>query len=91
MTFSTKTTNTEDVIESLNQIFVRYVKLAAIYCDRDQDFKNFKIKSFLDALRISLDFSSSDAFQSTEMIEVKNKLLKNILRKSQTVDWDYSF
>ncbi len=87
MTFSTKTTNVENVIESLNQVFVKYVKFAAIYCDRDQHFKNFKIKSFLNVLKISFDFNLFDAFQSTEMIEVKNKLLKNILRKSQIVDW----
>jgi hypothetical protein len=88
MTFSIKTTNAEDVIKSLNQVFFKYVKSSIIYYDREQHFKNFKVKSFLNVLEISIEFSSSDASQSIEMIEVENKLLKNILRKSQIENWE---
>jgi hypothetical protein len=81
MTFLIKTANAENVIESLKQVFVKYVKSSIIYCDREQHFKNFKIESFLKKLEILIIFSSSDASQSTEMIEVRNKLLKDVLRK----------
>jgi hypothetical protein len=87
MTFFIKIVNAENVIKSFEQVFAKYTKSLIIYCDREQHFKNFKIKSFLIKLKISLIFNSFQSSQSLEMIKVKNKLLKNIFRKIHE-DWE---
>lgn len=73
ITFFTKTVNVDDVILALKKIFSLYVKLVEIYCDHDQHFENFQVKSFLSGLRITLTFNSFETFQSTEMMKVDNK------------------
>ena len=82
MTFSFKIVTTKNVVSFLKQIFVRYIKLLNIYCNRKHHFQNTLIKNYLFQLKITFIFNSSNAFQSIEMIEIENKLLKNILKKT---------
>ena len=84
MTFFFEIATAENVVLFLNQIFVRYTRLLDIYCDRNHHFQNTLVKNYFFQLKIIFIFSSSGAFQSTKMIEIENKLLKNILKK--TVD-----
>lgn len=89
ITFSFKIVNAEDVISCLNQVFDRYIRFLGIYCDREHHFQNIVVKDFLFEFEITLIFSSSGAFQSTDMIEVENKLFEDILRKSQSIlNWE---
>jgi hypothetical protein len=46
MTFSIKDVNAENVIKSLKQVFVRYIKSAVIYCDREQHSIISKLSRF---------------------------------------------
>ena len=54
----------------------------AIYCDRGQHFYNDVLKNFLRSHDVTIDFSSSSVSKSTDMIEVFNKLVENVLRKN---------
>ena len=59
-----------------------YIILKVIYCDQDQHFDNLEMNFFFKFYEISIDFNFSKVSQSTEMIELKNKLLQKIFRKS---------
>jgi hypothetical protein len=76
-----------DIIRSLKILFTLYEKLMIFYTNRETHFNAQEIRDFLRIERISIDHNSSDAFKSTNMIEVENKLLELILRK-QNVEWD---
>ena len=83
VTFLIITANAENVISALKKIFSLYVKSKEIYCDREQHFENFKIKSFFAELDISVTFNSFVAHQNIGMIEIENRFLKNIFRKTK--------
>ena len=76
-----KTANASDVIRCLRKIFQKYRKSVKIYCDHEQHFDNEKLRTFLKSEKVKIIYSSSDASKSTKMIEMKNKLLQNVLRK----------
>ncbi len=70
-----------------------YRTLHAIYCDRDQHFDNELLWDFLKSLDIVIDYSLSDAFKSTDMMKMFNRLLEEVLWKvnSKTnfdITWD---
>lgn len=58
-----------------------YRKLYVFYLDQGQHFLNNELKEFLRSQGIAVNYSSSDAFKSTGMIKVSNKILEEILRK----------
>ena len=80
---ATKTANVSDVTLILNRIFIFYSKPLDIYCDQNQHFNNEEMKGFLRNHEILIDFSSFDASQSTDMIEVSNKLLNEVMKKNE--------
>ena len=84
---ATRTANVSDVMSILNRIFIFYAKSLDIYCDQDQHFNNEKMKSFLREHEIFIDFSSSEASQSIDMIEMFNKLLDEVMKKSEK-NWE---
>ncbi len=87
--FATSSINASDVVEFLRKIFIWFCKSYVIYCDRRQHFNNFIVRNFLNFEDISISYSSSDFSRSTDIIEIFNKLLKNVLRKSfENVDWN---
>jgi UDP-N-acetylglucosamine 2-epimerase len=55
-----------------------------IYCDRDQHFDNEMLREFLKSYDIVIDYSSSDAFKSTDMMKMFNRLLEEILKKASS-------
>ncbi len=55
-----------------------------IYCDRGQHFDNEMLRDFLKSLDIVIDYSPSDAFKSTSMMEMSNRLLEEVLRKTDS-------
>ena len=79
--FFTIIVNVEDVILILKKNFILYIKSKNIYCDRKQHFENFKIKFFFSELNISITFNFSEFHQNIDLIEIENRLLKNIFRK----------
>ena len=83
----TKIANVSNVISILNRIFIFYFKSLDIYCDQDQHFNNEEMKDFLRGHEIPIDFSSFDASQSTDMIEISNKLLNEVMKKNEK-NWE---
>ena len=88
MTFFFKIAIAKNVVSFLSQIFARYTRFLNIYCDRNHHFQNTLIKNYFFQLKIIFIFSLSNAFQNTKMIEIENKLLKNILKKTID-DWNW--
>lgn len=91
ITIPSKTANASDVLPALEQMFVLYARPQAIYCDRGQHFENSEVKNFLSEKGISYSYSPSGASQSTGMVEIGNRLLEDILRKTQSgisKDWE---
>ena len=89
MTFPSGTATAEDVVPFLGQVFARYTRPLGIYCDRGHHFQNTLVKDYLVRLGITLTFSPSGASQSTGMIEIGNRLLEDILRKTTgDQDWE---
>jgi hypothetical protein len=84
ITFLYSTANAFDVISTFQKMFILYATLSAIYCDREQHFNNIEVTSFLDKYEISYSFNFFEFSQSTEMIEIENRLLKDILKKSRS-------
>ena len=80
--YACKTANASDVISSLKDVFVKYATSRAIYCDRGQHFDNMKIREFLGREDVIIIYSPSGSFKSTDMIEVSNRLLEDIVRRS---------
>ena len=89
ITFPMVTANAEDVIPALEKVFSLYARPAGIYCNRGQHFENSRVKTFLSELGIPITFSSSGAHQSTGMIEIGNRLLEDVLRKSRSKNCDW--
>ncbi len=89
VSFATSSVNASDIIESLEKIFIWFRRSYIIYCNREQHFNNFMIRDFLNFEDVSISYSFSDFSRSTDMIEIFNKLLKNVLRKLfENVDWN---
>ena len=78
---ATKIVDASDVIRCIRKIIQRYRKSVEIYCDHDQHFDNEELREFLKLEDIKITYSPSGASKSTDMIEVKNKLLQNVMRK----------
>jgi hypothetical protein len=85
--FSSKTANASDVLSALQRIFTLYVTSKVIYCDREHHFNNQNVIRFLELHEISHSFSFFDSSQSIDMIKMKNRLLKDIFRKSESQNW----
>ena len=86
---ATKTANVEEVIGCLSSFFLKYRKPQAFYLDQGQHFNNDELKGFLAREGIAVDYSPSGSSKSTGMIEVHNKLLEHVLRRtSNHRDWD---
>ena len=49
-------------------------------------FNNNVLRDTLKLVDIVIEFSSSDAFKSTEIIKLSNKLLEQVLRKENNMD-----
>jgi hypothetical protein len=87
--FATPSANASDVIESLRKVFTWFRRPYAIYCDRGQHFDNPAVRDYLNSEGVSISYSPSGSSKSTGMIEVSNKLLEDVLRKSSgNIDWD---
>ena len=87
-TFASPAANSSDVIRFLRQIFIQFHKPWAVYCDRGQHFDSAETKTFVEGEGITLTFSGSGSSKSTGMIEVSNRILESILRKTESGDWD---
>jgi hypothetical protein len=84
ITFSFKTVNASDVLSALERVFILYAISTTVYCDREQHFNNVEITEFLDQNEIFYSFNSFESSQSTEMMKIDNRLLKDILRKFES-------
>ena len=82
MTFFFEIAIAINVVPFLSQIFAQYTRFLSIYCDRNHHFQNMLIKNYFFRLKIILIFNLLHASQNTKMIEIENKLLKNILKKT---------
>lgn len=87
ITFPSKTANVSDVISPLEKVFTLYSTPLAMYGDQGQHFNNQEMKDFFQKCGVSFTCSPSGASQSTGMIEVENKLLEDVLRKTRQ-DWE---
>ena len=76
-----KIANAFDVIRCLRKVFQRYRRSVEIYCDHEQHFDNEELREFLKQKNVKIIYSSSEASKNTDMIEIDNKLLQNVLRK----------
>ena len=61
-----------------------YYKFYVFYFDRDQHFLNDVFIDFLHFKEIIINFSSSDASKNIDIIEICNKLLKEVLHKNSS-------
>ena len=86
ISFTMKAVNVEDVIIYLKLFFILYRKLYIFYTDRDQHFFNNELRDFLRYEDIAVNFSPSESFKSTGMMEVYNKLLEAVLKKNSQSD-----
>ena len=82
ISFICKTINVENVLWCLRFIFIIYYKFYVFYFDKDQHFLNDVFINFLHSKEIAINFNSSDASKSINIIEIYNKLLKEVLRKN---------
>ena len=87
ITTPTKTGNASDVIPEVDCVFTHYATPLATYCDQSQHFDNQKVREFFQSWNVSLTFSPTGISQSTGMIEISNRLLENILQKTD-IDWE---
>ncbi len=87
--FACRSANVKNFIWSLRLFISMYRTSHAIYCDREQHFDNEMLREHLRFYDIVIDYSSFDAFKSTDMIEMFNRLLEEILRKANSnITWD---
>ncbi len=87
--FACKTNNVEDVLWCLKLFFAMYRKPHAFYVDRGQHFDCDELREFLRGEGIAIDYSPSASHKSTGMIEVMNRILEDVVRKSNK-EWDVS-
>ncbi len=80
--YACKTANAPDVIESPKDVFTKYTTPRAIYCDRGQHFDNEEVRGFLGGEGITITYRPSGSSKSTGMVEVGNRLLEDIVRRS---------
>jgi hypothetical protein len=84
ISFACRFANVKNVTWSFRLFISMYRTLHVIYCDRDQHFDNEMLRDFLKTHDIVIDYSSSDAFKSTDMMKMFNRLLEEIFRKSES-------
>lgn len=87
ITTPTKTANACDVIPVLDRVFTLYTTPEGTYCDQGHHFNNQEVRDFFSQRGIALTFSLSGASQSTGIVEIGNRLLKDVLRKLGD-DWE---
>lgn len=85
---SSKNANVADLKEALRYIFTIYRAPGEIYCDRGQHFLNEELKQWLKSKKVKYTYSPSGSSRSTGLIESENKLIENMIRKSDNTDWD---
>ena len=71
----------ENILRCLKKFFFMYEISRAFYNDFETHFEFEMIRIFLKTKKINQNFNSSEASKSIEMIEIKNRLLKSILKK----------
>ena len=81
-TFPNKTTNAENVIRHLGTLFFILGNPITIYWDRSQHFKNVKVETWLQAKGIHFFSNLSGNHKSIGMVEINNRLLKNLIRRN---------
>lgn len=82
--FVIKDVNLESVIMCLKFFFLIYKHSFAFYCNKNQHFDNIEFQEFLRIRRIIIDYNPSGSSKSIEMIEIFNKILKNVFKKDFT-------
>lgn len=78
--FICESSNSEDVIRYLKLFFTIYRKSYTFYVDQSHYFDN-KLRDFLKNKGIAIDYSPSASHKSTNLIEVINYILKEVIRK----------
>ena len=86
--FATKTANVEDAVRCLSSFFAMYCKPLAFYVDPGKYFDDEDPRNLLKQERVVMDYSPSGSSKSTNMVEIQNKLLEQVLRKDDGPDWD---
>ena len=86
-TFAYPTANASDVVLALTTIFETYTTPSSIYCDRGQHFENQVVKAFLSQYKVLLVLGPSGSSKSFGLIELGNRLLETVLRKTD-MEWD---
>ena len=71
----------ENTLRCLKILFFMYEISRAFYNDFETHFEFEMIRTFLKIRKVSQKFSFSKSFKSTDMIEVKNRFLKSVLKK----------
>ena len=70
--------------------FFLYEMSRSFYNDYEMHFDSDMIRIFFKTKKINQKFSSSKSSKNTDMIEMKNRLLKSILRK-KNLKWNLAF
>lgn len=87
--FACKSSNIEDVLWCLKLFFAMYRKPYAFYIDRGHHFDCDELREFLRREGVAVDYSPSASHKSTGVIEVMNRILEAVVRKSGK-EWDSS-
>lgn len=81
--------NASDVIRCLESLFNRFTSAIALYADRGHHFISQDVQGYLRGRGVRIDYSPSGSHKSTGMIEISNRLLEDVLRKSgEPNQWD---
>lgn len=89
-TFACLSVKSNDTLKSLKILFSMYELFMIFYIDFETHFDAKKIRNFFKTQEIIIYYIFSDSFKNTSMIEIKNRLMKMMLRK-QDVNWDLAF
>ena len=79
----------EDIIRCLKIFFSLYEMFRFFYSDSETHFDFSMVRTFFKTKKISLKFSPSKSSKNIDMIEVKNRLLKSVLRK-KNLKWNFA-
>jgi transposase InsO family protein len=85
--YARRQANSPDAISSLEGFLKHFPKPQLVYSDSGQHFYNDEFRSFLSARQIAFEYSPSGSSKSTGLIEMSNRVLGAVLRKSST-EWD---
>lgn len=89
-TFPCEDANAEDVIKHLGSLFRMLGCPIAIYWDRGQHFKNTKVEDWLRSKGVRFSSSPSGSHKSTGMVEIGNRLLEDVLRRSMGAEHEWN-